>query len=359
MTAVLPDPPKDPILTLPVRVPGSVRRTMHVDVGPRAEWGSALPVYGAARDLRTNAKGDPEIVAVSHIHAGFDKERRMVEIEADPPADWLVTLLGIRAGGGFRQALGELVPPEEAGSLVRQVLDDMPAALLISGYALMRWARRRGADPRSLTPRDAVSRMVGICSGWRSGGAAADSLARDEGVPLEEATPARVPIGLLEHPMNPSSPDGRAAFDLGSVDPALLDPWAWHDMPVLPVDQMRRRRSLDLQVHGDGTFEVWAMFRDSVGEPDGDEAVVHEYTVRANGVDGVLARVEAEPRVLPFPECPLAAAHVNDLVGLAVADLASAVPETLTDIRSCTHLNDLLRALGGLASLFEAAAATH
>jgi hypothetical protein len=57
--------------------------------------------------------------------------------------------------------------------------------------------------------------------------------------------------------------------------------------------------------------------------------------------------------VLPFVECPGAAGEVGALVGTAVADLPSAVPETIAGIASCTHLNDLLRALGGIAGLLE------
>jgi hypothetical protein len=51
--------------------------------------------------------------------------------------------------------------------------------------------------------------------------------------------------------------------------------------------------------------------------------------------------------VLPFPECPAAALAVGDLVGCDLAELSRSVPDLLTGIRSCTHLNDLLRALGG------------
>jgi hypothetical protein len=69
----------------------------------------------------------------------------------------------------------------------------------------------------------------------------------------------------------------------------------------------------------------------------------------------VLSEVLAEPRVLPFPECPGAAGHVSALAGTPVAELPDAVPDVLNGVASCTHLNDLLRALGGLAGLFDAA----
>ncbi len=114
---------------------------------------------------------------------------------------------------------------------------------------------------------------------------------------------------------------------------------------------MRRRRCIDVETGAGGDFAIWAMFRDTVGEGDGDEVVLHEYTVEVRGRHGVVGSVVAEPRVLPFPECPAAADAVGALVGGEVGALASAVPTTLTGIASCTHLNDLLRALGGVGDL--------
>jgi hypothetical protein len=114
---------------------------------------------------------------------------------------------------------------------------------------------------------------------------------------------------------------------------------------------MRRRRCLDVSVDDRGGFALWAMFRDTVGEEEGAEVVLHEYAVTASGRGTTIATIAAEPRVLPFPECPAAALTVGDLVGCELADLSRSVPELLTGIRSCTHLNDLLRALGGVADL--------
>jgi len=42
---------------------------------------------------------------------------------------------------------------------------------------------------------------------------------------------------------------------------------------------------------------------------------------------------------------------VGALVGAEVRSLAPVVHDTLTGIASCTHLNDLLRALGGVGDL--------
>lgn len=341
-------PPRRPLEAVPARQPGSVRRSMHVDVGARTEWGASLPIVSGARDLRTDPDGSVTVLAEARVEAGFDPARCLVEARSTPPVAWLDDLIGTRAGGGFRRRLDELVPPADAGSLVRQVLDDMPAGVLISGYAFMRLARRQGLAPSSLTPPDVLDRMVDLCSGWRAGGVATLSIGTGHGVPMQDCPPAPELVGLpfvsTTSELHPPQTEQEAS-----------DPWAWHDMQRLPSDHMRRRRCLDVVPGKDGSFSVWAMFRDTVGEPHGGEAVLHEYAVEARGRDGVLTEVRADPRVLPFPECPGAAGPVSALVGTALVDLPAAVPETLVGIGSCTHLNDLLRALGGLAGLLEGA----
>ena len=327
MTERTPGDLRNPLPALPVRPPGGLRRTMSIDIGPRRGFSAALDMTGLARDIRTGpgGKSDVTVLADAAVAAGFDSGRQLITLETTPTAPWVTELIGARAGGGFRRHLAGVVPEAEAGSLLRQVLDDMPAAALISGYAWMRLARREGHDPSTLTPPDLLSRMTDLCSGWRAGGVAVGSIETHHGMPIQDCPPAPV--------------------DDGS------DPWAWHATGPLDRDWMRRRRCMDVTVDGSGCFSIWAMFRDTVGEVDGAEVVLHEYAVTASGSDGVIGAIEAEPRVLPFPECPGAATAVGDLVGCELADLTRSVPELLAGIRSCTHLNDLLRALGGVADL--------
>ncbi|HXZ61129.1 MAG TPA: DUF2889 domain-containing protein, partial [Acidimicrobiales bacterium] len=285
-----------------------------------------LPVSGAARDLRTVSGGtQPDVVGEVTVQAVFDTDRSLTKLRSEPSTPWVEQLLGTRAGGGFRRRLAHVVSERDAGSLLRQLLDDMPAAVLISGYGFMRLARRQGLDPRTLTPPDMLARMVDLCSGWRAGGTAMDSVAAGHGVPLQDCPPVPAQHGD--------------------------DPWAFHPVPELAPDAMRRRRCLDVAPGDENGISVWATFRDSVGEPEGGEAVLHEYTAEATVRAGVVTAVAAQPRVLPFPECPAAADNVGRLVGMPLADLAVAVPELIAGTDCCTHLNDLLRALGGLAAL--------
>jgi hypothetical protein len=49
--------------------------------------------------------------------------------------------------------------------------------------------------------------------------------------------------------------------------------------------------------------------------------------------------------VLPYPECPWAAASAQRLEGVNVADLPTVVKQEFAGTSTCTHLNDLLRSL--------------
>jgi hypothetical protein len=53
----------------------------------------------------------------------------------------------------------------------------------------------------------------------------------------------------------------------------------------------------------------------------------------------------AEPRVLPYPECPGAAPNAVNIVGVPVAELRKEVLTRIRSIHCCTHLNDALRSL--------------
>lgn len=347
-------PPRQPLSALPARRARSLRRTTHVDIGPPdgghvaaprsgreealSDAGCGAPVImvvsGAARELRTSVGGASTVVDATSIEAGFDGARRLARLETRPHAAWSQELLGQRSGGGFRRALNASVPQKSVGSLVWQVLDDLPAALLISGYSWMRLARLAGQDPAGLVPPEVLPRMTDLCSGWRDGGVAVESVRLGRGVPVQDCPPAT---------------------DLGGSDPE-----AWHSMPVLRADWMRRRRCVDVSPLGNGTTEIWAMFRDTIAESDGAEVVLHEYSLSLSLVTSddegpLIATVEATPHVLPFPECPAAATAVAALAGHRLLALPSLVPHVLEGVGSCTHLNDLLRSVGGGAPSMVAA----
>jgi hypothetical protein len=134
-------------------------------------------------------------------------------------------------------------------------------------------------------------------------------------------------------------------------DEQALDPLAWHELTVLPVGAMRRRRLIDVRP-GD-PWSVQAMFRDTFVDEDGRESILHEYSVSAlvDADDHRFLTCAAVPRVLPWAECPVAAASADRLVGRDVATVRDLVRAELRGTFTCTHLNDLLRSLGDVGTL--------
>ena len=174
-------------------------------------------------------------------------------------------------------------------------------------------------------PPGALDRMTDLCSGWRSGGMAVGSAcAAGQGVPMQDCPPAPPAPAATPEPGTPSALCSRTGCAGGAASTCGRD--------------------------DDGTFAIWAMFRDTVGEGGGAEVVLHEYTVTRVGADGVLAGRGRAPGAA-LPRVPRRGRGRGRPGRLAGAGAGVPVPDTLTGIASCTHLNDLLRALGGMADL--------
>ena len=115
---------------------------------------------------------------------------------------------------------------------------------------------------------------------------------------------------------------------------------------------MRRARWIDIWKDA-GVIRIEAGFQDSSTAPHGGRDAVHEYRVAAtadlNGM--VLRSVSADPRVLPYRECPAAAANINRMIGTPLSGLRDEVLAQLPGTLGCTHLNDVLRALADVPHL--------
>lgn len=353
--------PHDPVVATPHRAPASIRRTSSIDTTrPRGLRGGSV-VIGRARDLLTDHDGRARVIGEATLQARVAAGGALEEAESSP-AVALDGLLGSPARAGFRARLAEQVPGErDRCTLLHLLLDDLPGATLVSGYALQRAgalgdlvARTDGADTADITGdagegtaagREATPGAGGsergraltavfrsdVCAGWTHEGALMSAI-REQG---------EVPV-----PMGPPAPP--------LADPG--DPLAWHPMASLPPHGMRRSRRLDLVAPpGGGGWLVDAHFRDTHVDGRGQETVLHEYTVSGE-IDLTAGRVRsmaARARVLPWTECPGAVASAGRLAGMPVRELRDRVRRELVGRTSCTHLNDTLRALADLSALVD------
>ncbi|MQY30692.1 DUF2889 domain-containing protein [Nocardia aurantia] len=316
-----------PATATPTRRPGSVRRTTtHDSLRPDGLL-AAVTLVARGRDLRTEIDGGHTVLDEARLEVEVDYPRRQVRrISADPAHPRLTELVGVNASSGFRGAVAEALPGErESGSVRFQLLDDLPTALLVSGYAISAGQAPLPAPvPR---PRSGLQ-YPDLCAGWIAEGTLMSRLTETGVVPISEG---------------PLAPE---------VEPD--DPLGWHEHEPLPPHGMRRRRRLDVWRDGE-VVRVEGFFRDSHRSGDGVETVVHEYTVHAT-VDPATRRFvtsEAEIGALPWPECPVAAASAGRLAGLPLTGLRAEVRRNFTGRSTCTHLNDTLRALEDVGALLE------
>lgn len=280
-----------------------------------------MHLLGEGRDLATGRDGSGEVIGTARYQAVIDfyGGRKVATISTEPgrPVDPLV---GVSAASGFRGVLEETLPEDRAErSLLYLLLDDLPVATLVSGFALG-WA---GAKPH----RDKKSMLINVdlCAGWRDGGTIVEAIQQGVGSPVVT----------------------------GPLATSLLsdDPLAWHSLTPMPGHAVRRHRRLDL-VDGD-PLSINALFRDTHMSPLGSETIIHEYTINGSVDPSTMTftALDARPQVLPYLECPIAAESASRLVGSRVEDLRRYVRTDFVGITTCTHLNDTLRSIEDVTAL--------
>jgi hypothetical protein len=322
--------PHRPVAGPPGRVPGSVRRTSSIDTTRPDGLGGRLQIEGRARDLVTQSDGRAMVVGEAVVELHVDPDYHVVDIRSKPAVPAIGRLIGSVVGPGFRRRVDELVPDErQAGSLLYLLLDDLPGAALVSGYALL----RGGAIPATPEHNSAMLSKSDLCAGWAGDGSLMTLIRLN---------------GRSPTPMGPPAPP------LGSPD----DDLAWHQLAPLPTNGMRRCRRLDVispTPDRGGRHRIDAFFRDSHVADAGHETIVHEYSVDAT-VDAAgehLVTVSASADVLPWIECPAAIASAARLEGVPLAGLRPWVRKTLVGRTTCTHLNDTLRSLTDISALLQ------
>jgi hypothetical protein len=313
----------------PLRRPGSIRRTTSIDSDWPEGFGKPWEMTGRARDLLTPGDGGaPVVLAEAQFRMIVSPLREILEIEANPPHSRLPELVGVRAGGASRVALGEILG-DARGTPLFQLLDDFAGASLVAGWIWSQWTDDWMAKSQQSGTESRKAKMLNICTGFAEG---ASSLAAD-GSP-EQTEQSNTAVGPLEN---------------------LDDPAGWHIMPFQQGPQKRRARRIDLW-RDEGVIKIDAGFQDSGSNPSGGRTAIHEYRVHAE-VDSIseeLLALQALPLILPFRECPGAAIKATRMIGHKVSGFRNDVLETLPRTLGCTHLNDVLRALSDVPALARA-----
>lgn len=289
--------------------------------------GTLDPLYlrGRSRDVYTDTEGNPHVLGECEMQATVEMVAgRIAHLDTTPCYPKLRELVGGPARSGFRSAVNRVDPAlRQRRDRAYTLLDDLPAAVLISGHALS------AAGLLGDTSQAGYMPVANQCAGFITG-------------------------GLL---MN-SFEAGQITIPTGPIAPALDcdDAQGWHAMEQLSIHGMRRRRRLDAwrdaAAASRGETLVDAMFRDSYVRSDNSETVIHEYTVNAHiAADGTIRDVAPVPRVLPWLECPGAVAAARRVEGMNLTELHQRVRHEMVGTSTCTHLNDLLRSLADVSAL--------
>ena len=248
-----------------------------------------------------------------HVVTDYTLGTVVRELTMTPAVDRLDALIGKRAGGGFRKVL-DLETGAERGSLPYLLLDDVPGATLVSGVAMTTAADRGDAELEEFRVRMRSQprlQVADLCAGWQAGGTLLTNLV-----------------------------DGRPPMLLGPVAPPVLDRRRSRRLAhARAVAGRLDTPSPPASTCGATTLvHVDVFFRDSVMSPEGDETVVHEYTVDATVDPETMTVVacSAVPRVLPWRECPQAIGSAGRIVGVRVVDLR---PEVRTRARRPDHVH--------------------
>ena len=315
-------PVRTPLGHAPLRRPGSVRRTMSLDVTWPHGFAGHSYIAGRGRDIRTPSAGQaPVLLREDRLDAEAD-HRTLITVASTPPRIALAELAGARAGGYLRDECA-------AGSPLHLMLDDLAGVTLVSRWAWSQWDQGFAAAPTQEARDKIADRMTGVCMGFRPGSSA---IADQRAPSMEQNVTA---VGPLAHPD---------------------DPEGWHALAEYGEVQFRRARRIDAWRQGE-EIHIDAGFQDSANTPGGGARVaIHEYRLHAtaDGATGALTAIDATPGTLPYRECPAAPVNLPSLVGTPLAELRQTVLERLRRTDGCTHLNDLVRSLAEVPVLLRA-----
>lgn len=319
--------PNAPMGHSPLRRPGSIRRTMTVEI----DWPEEDAVHGRfqarARDIFTPiGGGNPVPVAEDAITGHFMDRRTIADVQSIPPRADVASLAGERAGANLRTAIDRVLHRDkQEGAPLYLLLDDLAGASLVCMWGWARWHPDYLADQVKANEAAAgegftIASMEGVCIGFRPGSSA------------------------LRHRAGEGAPNSAHVVPL----PHPADPAGWHAFAVDGnIANFRRARLIDIW-REDGLIRVESVFQDSSSLPDTEmREAIHEYrlSATADAATGELLTLDATPGTLPHAECPAAMVNMAVVLGTPMEQLRATVLDRLKRTAGCTHLNDMIRSL--------------
>ena len=209
----------EPTDRTPPRAAGSIRRTTTMDgLYPEGLEGPLL-LIGRGRDLVTTASGAAEVIGEAHLRVDvqFPAGPSIAAIQVDPDVAGVGGLIGNTPSKGFRGLIDDTTSASR-GSLAYLLLDDIPVATLVSGYALhvLGHSRTRTSKWRPAGP---ALQFPNLCAGYQVGGVIVTGLRATTGPNLfqsgqrHQTLPTRATrwAGMTWRSWNPTGSEGDAA----------------------------------------------------------------------------------------------------------------------------------------------------
>lgn len=312
-------------VAIPPREPRSIRRTSSIEMRYDDETWTHVTMTGHARDLLTRDTIDPpEVLTEDSFELELAPDRTIAAIKTDPALARSGELVGQSAMRGFRKVLKDVTAGSGIqGRPLALLLDDIVGAAVVSGWIITHWDEKAAAKRGD---RSHLEKMRGACVTYR-----------DESSLFTEPFPPR-----RIHPVPP-------------ITHLQDDAFAFHPLPPDYGPSHRRVRRIDLWRLDDQRIAIDLMFQDSGIIPDGRRIGIHEYRIHAvaEGPDLLLRDFRTDNGVLPHVECLTAPLGLEVLRDLPLRDLDEMVLLRLRGAAGCTHLNDAMRGLSGIAALVE------
>lgn len=272
----------------------------------------------------TNDSDEVNKITELSINALLDQEKHIKTLEIQPTNDILGNLLiNTNIATGFRKYLAELSSSAYPyGSLIHQLLDDLPTGSIIASYVYFRQFTKALNQIPEDVKSNILDKLTDSCAGWEKTGHAVKQVSKSLPIPVKIS---------------------------GKLNRDELDDDNPYSNKYLNPNWMRRYRRIEILKDLDLLY-INASFHDTFSNPQSEEITLQGYLIKIsvkpfNNYE--IVQTEIIKSYLPFNECQNAYKSLDQLEKTSVFELQEKAT-TLKGTAGCLHLNDLLRSVGFL-----------